>query len=233
MADRPVFIPSFDSDLFVVTKFVEFQWHAGMAPSQRKKCVAELHESAKAKGICRYPLEVSSKSLIDLGSQLSAFNLAAKTSRHQKTFTVESAYQSSKKFENGGPYIDLLFGPSLAAKKDERLKTSGSLVEFSFFGETWPLEPKTAFYDWLYLNALQKNDQAVERLDEFDAFTDIEFNPKKSINCQAYSVALFKALLGRGLLKDALDSKDSFLELMRDVPTNNALENTALQPKLI
>jgi len=212
---------------------VEFQWHAGMAASQRRKCVAELHESAKKKGICRFPLEVSSKSIIELGSQLSAFNLTVKTSKHQKKFTVESAYQSSKKFENGGPYIDLLFGPSLAAKKDERLKTSGRLVEFSFFGETWPLEPQTAFYDWLYLNALQKNRQAVTGLDEFDAFTDIEFNPKKSINCQAYSVALFKSLLGRGLLKDALDSKDAFLNIMRDVPTNNALGNEALQPKLI
>ena len=233
MANRPVYIPSYDSELFVITQYVEFTWHAGMAPSQKKKSVVELHESAKKKGICKHPLEISSKSIIELGVQLSAFNLAVKTERRGNIFTVETAYQSSKKFQNGGPYKELLYGTSLAAKKDIRLKESGDLVAFEFFGDRWPLEPKTVFYDWIYLNSLRKNKKAIAQLVNYDAFTDIEFNPKKSINCQAYSVALFKSLDGRGLLNNALESKDAFIDLMSEGPVNNAAENTSIQPRLI
>ena len=42
----------------------------------------------------------------------------------------------------------------------------------------------------------------------YDAFTDIEFNPKKSYNCQAYSAALFKAANHRGFnLEEIKDPK--------------------------
>jgi hypothetical protein len=168
-----------------------------------------------------------------LGIQLSAFNLTVKTEKYQREFTVETAYQSSKVFQNGGPYKELLYGTSIEAKKDQRLKESGSLKYFEFFGVKWPLEPKTAFYDWVYLNALRKNIWVYEKLDDYDAFTDIEFNPKKSINCQAYSVALFKSLRGRGLLDDALESQESFLDIVGGRPVNNANENTNIQGNLI
>ena len=144
-----------------------------------------------------------------------------------------SRYQSSKVFSNGGPYKDLLFGSSIAAKTDLRLRESGELTKFLFFGISWQLEPKTAFYDWVYLNSLRKNQWAIERLDDYDAFTDIEFNPQKSINCQAYSVALFKSLNHRGLLTDALQSQEAFLEIVGDRPVNNAGENTLIQKNLI
>ncbi|RRV29285.1 hypothetical protein EGJ86_23045 [Pseudomonas sp. o96-267] len=233
MAERPIYKPCYESDLLVQTEFVEFTWYAGMAPSQRQKSVESLHQSAKDSGICRHPLEVSSKSLEPLGIKLSAFNLTVKTEKYQREFTVETAYQSSKVFQNGGPYKELLYGTSIEAKKDQRLKESGSLKYFEFFGVKWPLEPKTAFYDWVYLNALRKNIWVYEKLDDYDAFTDIEFNPKKSINCQAYSVALFKSLRGRGLLDDALESQESFLDIVGGRPVNNANENTNIQGNLI
>ena len=233
MAERPIYIPKYDSDLLVETKLVEFNWFPGMAPVQKQKSINSLHESAKTSGIASHPLEVSSKSLNSLGVQLSAFNLRVKTEKYNREFTVESAYQSSKIFENGGPYKDLLFSPSIISKKDPRLKESGNIIGFEFFGVQWKLEPKTAFYDWIYLNALRKNLHAIEELDNFDAFTDIEFNPKKSINCQAYSVALFKSLQGRGLLIDALSSKEAFLDVIGSRPVNNARENTFTQSRLI
>ena len=233
MADRPIYIPSYKSALLVETKFVEFTWYPGMAPSQKQKSVVALHQAAKEAAICKHPLEVSSKSLDELGVQLSAFNLSCKTETHGREFTVETAYQSSKVFNRGGPYRDLLYGSSIASKKDPRLKESGDLIGFHFFGTHWPLEPKTAFYDWVYLNALRKNHWAIEKLDDFDAFTDIEFNPTKSINCQAYSVALFKSLNGRGLLADALKSQEAFLEVIGNRPVNNASENTSVQNRLL
>ena len=73
--------------------------------------------------------------------------------------TWECAYQGSKVFENGGPYHELYLVSSQEAKTDDRLRNSGALVAFNFCGESFPIEPKTAFYDWLYMTALcqQKN----------------------------------------------------------------------------
>ncbi|WII93633.1 hypothetical protein QEO94_01985 [Kingella negevensis] len=56
----------------------------------------------------------------------------------------------------------------------------------------------------------------------FDAFTDIEFNPNKSINCQASSVALFCALSKRGILRDVLQSQKDFLTIYQDFKVENA-----------
>ena len=36
----------------------------------------------------------------------------------------------------------------------------------------------------------------LEQLDQYDCFTDIEFNPKKSLACQARSAALAKVAYG-------------------------------------
>lgn len=71
---------------------------------------------------------------------------------------------------------------SRSAKKDERLKNSGPLIGFDYFGQKWPLVSKTAFYDWLYLSALEPHQDFLKRLYTYSAFSDIEFNPEKSIN---------------------------------------------------
>ena len=90
--------------------------------------------------------------------------------------------------------IDLLLKSSKEAKKDERLKNSGKLIGFNFFNKEYPIEPKTLFYDWLYVNVLVKNENLHKSLLKYNCFTDIEFNPDKSINCQAHSVALFLSM---------------------------------------
>lgn len=233
MAKRPIFIPSLDPGILVRTVFVEFTWHAGMAASQRKKSVISLHAASKEQRLCNSPLEVSTKSDNELGFQLSAFNLTVTTKNHERAFTVETAFQSSKVFQYGGPYEDLLYGKSIAAKRDSRIKNSGDLLKFKFFGTEWELEPKTAFYDWIFLNALKKNPWAIEQLDDFDAFTDIEFNPKKSINCQAYSVALFQSLKHRKLLDEALANKESFLRILSNYHHSDTYRNSgSQQPEL-
>lgn len=233
MAKRPIYIPQKSGKTLVRTEHIEFRWFPGMAVVQKQKSVRSLHEAAVLAGVCLNPLEVSSKSLLDLGVSLSAFNLSVTTQIQKKVFTVESAYQSSKVFERGGPYKDLLYATSKEAKKDIRLKESGRLIGFEFFGERWALEPKTSFYDWLYINALHKNEWAVEQLKSYDAFTDIEFNPEKSINCQAYSVALYMALEWRGLIREAISDKAAYLDIVSSVPVNNAAENTEIQPRLV
>jgi hypothetical protein len=233
MAERPVFIPQFNGPLLVKTIPIKFDWFPGMAVVQKQKSIASLHRVTIERGACARPLEISSKSPVEIGVALSAFYLGAQTVKNQNRFTVETLFQSSKVFELGGPYRELLHVSSREAKKDSRLHNSGRLLRFDLFGQLWPLEPKTAFYDWVYINTLVKNPDLVERVDQYDAFTDIEFNPERSINCQAYSLALFKALTKKGVLEKALSSKSAFLEIVNSGAVSNAHESTDIQPRLM
>lgn len=212
MADRPIFLPSQRADRLVEEICLSFQWHPGLAASQKKKNVAALHAAAANRGISPV-LEVSTKSEELLGQRLSAFNLKVELDEGA-VIPLECAFQGSKVFRDGGPFSDLYWGESRAAKRDERLSTSGPLVAFSFDGQQFPLEPKTAFYDWLYLRALYPHREFLRRLDRYEAFSDIEFNPEKSINCQARSCALFVSLSRRSLLDQCARSSTFFIQTL-------------------
>ncbi len=182
MAERPVFRVCMDKKSYVLTNNVKFIWHAGLSIGQKKKCIKSLHDAYNAVFPKSKVLEVSTKSNDEIGVALSAFNLGVPSKDNSRIITVECLFQGSKVFENGGPYTDLYYAGSLKAKKDRRLKDSGNLIGFNFFGQDWPLKPKTLFYDWIYLNSLYKNKCLHSQIFSFDAITDIEFNPKKSIN---------------------------------------------------
>lgn len=204
MANRPVFSAS--SKAHHVDVFpVEFVWNRGLAPSQKQKNIVAIHEGFKRRFPEKNILEISSKSLTPLGVKLSAFNLKKYVSSIGKNVPVECIYQGSKVFAAGGPFTDLYLGTSKAAKGDSRLKSSGALRSFSFEGRNYPLYPITAFYDWLYINALMENDELASEALEYDSFTDIEFSPEKSKNCQARAAALFVALYRKGLLECVKD----------------------------
>jgi hypothetical protein len=212
MANRPIFIPKTNgTSPGVIIKNIEFKWFPGMSKSQKQKSIVSLHESANQLNINPI-LEISSKSEVELGINLSAFNLMITTKKQKRTFSIESAFQSSKVFEKGGPYTDLLNGTSLQAKKDIRIKESGNLVSFSFFNAEFPIKPRTFFYDWLYINALKQNKKYSDKIISYQGFTDIEFNPKKSLNCQAYSAALYVSMVKMGIVEEALYSPIKFQE---------------------
>lgn len=221
MAIRPVFVVSDEQQLFIKEN-VEFQFFSGFSEQQKKKSINSLHQAYLNNNKTAKILEISSKSEAELGVKLSAFNLMI-TTKSDKTFSVESAFQSSKVFEHGGPYKDLLLVSSRQAKKDDRLKNSGNLIAFQIDGKTFSTEPKTYFYNWLYINALHLHDDLSKKVLYYDAFTDIEFNPQKSINCQAEAVAIYVSLHRQGLLKDALKGKDEFLKIV--YPTYNQTTN--------
>lgn len=82
------------------------------------------------------------------------------------------------------------------------------LKAFWFDGKEYPLFPRTAFYNWIYLNALMENSELAEQLLAFDGFTDIEFNPDKSLNCQAEAAALYVTLARKGLLEQCRRFED-------------------------
>lgn len=212
MAVRPVFVVSLDNR-YCVRENVEFEYFNGFSDAQKRRCINSLHQSYLEKNHGKRILEISSKSENELGIRLSAFNLMIK-SENGKLFSVESAFQAGKVFENGGPYLDLLEVPSSAAKRDERLKNSGRIIAFEFDGKRFETEPKTYFYNWLYISSLHLHEELAKQLIEYDAFTDIVFNPQKSINCQAEAAAIYVSLSRQGLLEEALRDKDNFKKIV-------------------
>ena len=158
-------------------------------------------------------LEISTKSDDELGRQLSAFNLKVQIQQFGE-MPLECAFQGSKVFQHGGPYMDLYRADPRDAKRDPRLQESGRLIGFNFGGKQFPLEPKTAFYDWLYIGALLRQREVRIPLCQYAGFTDIEFSPDRSLNCQARSCALFVALTKSRLLDEAMSSAAAFVRLM-------------------
>lgn len=210
MANRPVFC-AVSGAPFVKTEYTEFQFASGFAVSQKQKNVERLHQMFNVRNPEKKVLEISSKSTIPLGVALSAFNLKA---AGEEKRTVECVFHGSKVFENGGPYTDLLDVTSREAKKDERIRNSGKIIAFNYKDEFFPCIPVDFFYNWTYVNALYANEEYAREILTYDAFTDIEFNPQKSLNCQAKAVAIYVGLARSGMLKRALRSKGDFLNIV-------------------
>ena len=213
MAKRYVYQATTHPGLLVEKVEIEFQWYPGFAPSQKQKSIEALHAAYSSESDFKV-LEVSSKSLEQIGIDLSAFNLS--TEINGKSTSVESLFQGSKVFEDGQNYADLYLVSSLEAKRDPRIKNSGNVTGFNFFDRRFPTHPATFFYDWLYINTLIKNPELYEQIIDYNAFTDIEFNPKKQINCQAYSLALFVSFYRRGfIVPDKSFTQEEFKELIK------------------
>ena len=184
MASRPAW---HIKDMRVKSEDFEFKWNGGFAISQKRKNITALHDSIYNK-YKEKSLEVSTKSEVELGNELSAFNLKL------NGIYLENIFQSSKKYENGGPYLDLLDVEPKDAKRDERHKSSGKLLSFVYDDEEWGLIPKTCFYDYIYFKAVLEKYGLELDLNDYDWFTDIEFNPKKSLNCQARAIVIYKLI---------------------------------------
>ena len=212
MANRPVFFPRFDA-VGVEERHYEFEWFPGFAPSQKRKCVAALHGAVRREKPDTRVLEVSRRSEIEAGVALSAFNL--KLPVDGTPCTVEAVFQAGKVFEDGvGPFPELGTRDPKLVRDVVRARSAGHpLVAFETDGVRWPLLPRTAFYDWLYLKALVANPELAAAVETYDAFTDIEFNPEKSLNCQAAAAALYRSLVHAGLLDEALSSQEAFLRI--------------------
>lgn len=231
MAGRPIFIPFTEGDRLVKEIHLEFSWNPGFAPVQKKKNITALHAAAEKKGIGPI-LEVSSKSDLDLGFCLSAFNLPVELDDGSR-ISLECAFQGSKVFLNGGPYRDIFWMTSREAKKDERIRSSGPITGFKFEGTEFPSEPKTAFYDWLYVKALAGRRGTLQELEKFAGFSDIEFNPAKSINCQARSCALAVSLFRKNLIEQVIKSPTNFISAVKPDSLSQPYSDDLRQGRLL
>ena len=216
MANRPVYI-AIENFPYVKRVDVDFKFYSGFSDKQKRLCIKSLHTAF----LNLYPeksvLEISTKSENHLGVKLSAFNLPVKIPNSDNFTALESAYQGSKVFEGGEIFTDLMDKKPRDAKKDLRLKSSGRLIGFQFGEEKFSLEPKNFFYNWLYITALAAQTELAEEILNYDAFTDIEFNPQKSVSTQSMAAAVFVGLNRAGLINSALETKENFLEIVYKV----------------
>jgi hypothetical protein len=207
MATKLVFHPS--DTKFYTEEMISFEYVQGLAFSQKQKNVDSLRRSILWSHPEAHVLEVSTKSRDKIGIACSAFNL------HIDGHCLESAFQAGKVFEGVGGFPEAAnLSPKEARDYVKEHCGAHSLVGFHYMGHDFPLEPKTFFYDWLYVNALvqSKIDLAYAAL--YDTFTDIEFNEKKQVNCQARSTAIAVSLQRKGLLEQALKSPQNFLTIV-------------------
>jgi len=216
MAKRPLFLPNLSFPFFRKIE-VEFDWHPGFSLVQKQKSLVSLHQEAKVELGDINLLEVSSKSLNKLGHQLSAFNLPAHTTdmfyNNKGPFSLETVFQTSKVFKPNLRCTDLIGLDELEIRNKVRLRQKDELSHFKLEDEKWSLQPTGAFYNYLYIRSLFRHQKLCYSLEKYEGFTDIEFNPTKSFNCQAESVSQFLGMKRSGIdLEDALSSQNKFLK---------------------
>jgi len=218
MAKRPIFI---SSDInrdhqFFNSKMVEFNWHPGFAVSQKRKSIDSLHKNFISEFPEKNVLEISTKSENPLGVSLSAFNLKINHSKYGM-MPIECAYQGGKIFERSGQFINMYSMNPYKIKKDIRLKESGRIIGFEFDSQEFDINPTGLFYNWIYIKALNENKLLREELLKFSAFSDIEYNPTKSVNCQAKACALFVSLCKANLIDKAVKDVNVFKSIQQGV----------------
>ena len=214
MAHRPVFLPVFHGSQLVEERTLSINWAPGFSKTQKKKNITSLHSEARRHGITRV-LEISSKSESKVGQRLSAFSL--KIHLDAGSYPLESVYQGSKVFLQNGPFSHVLEMTPRDAKKYIGSLECGRLTGFHLLGRTYPLSPKNAFYDWLYIRSLRDHADWIEKNIHYDGFTDIEFNPAKQVNCQARAFSVYLSLMKRGTLKASANDFDYFVSLLAPV----------------
>ncbi|MGK9288609.1 DarT1-associated NADAR antitoxin family protein [Staphylococcus warneri] len=195
---------------------VEFTWYSGFSKEQKQKNMISLHQTFLERFSNYKILEVSTKSKVDVGVKASAFNLTIETKKGN-TFSVEELFQTSKVYKKNGDQSHLLkdnVDIREIKRKLREINENDEMIRYSCFNQNFPLEPRTLFYNWLYINVLNRNEQLAKEVLKFDAFTDIEFNPKRSYNCQAEACSIYVSLVRRDLLEKALNSVENFKEIV-------------------
>lgn len=84
------------------------------------------------------------------------------------------------------------------------------VVGFEYNGIEFDTFPYSAFYDWVYINALHQHQDLATQILDYDTFTDIHFNQKVAysskgpFNCQARALAIYVSLYKTNELNEYL-----------------------------
>lgn len=180
---------------------IEFKWEPGMSTTQKTRSCINLHRAIQQyTGLSA--LDISTASPQPVGVKLSAFNLKL------NGLPVEVLYQGSKVYSDGYVAHKLYTADSLTAKRLSK-EYHGNVVGFDCFGTKYPTEPKSAFYDFIYLRAVRETFGNTV-LTDATCFTDIQAKPEL-IACQARSFCEYKLMQLSGCLT-CLDDFDKFVE---------------------
>lgn len=183
---------------------VSFTYVKGMAFSQKCKNVLSFHSSIQSQFPNAKIIEISTKSNNPVGVALSAFNLTL------DGYPVECIYHASKVFEDGRSFEFVKDYLPRDAKRYIRDNSQGALQCYRYKGREISLETKTLFYDYIYIKALMQHPEISLFLLDYDLFTDIEFNEKKGLNCQARSCAIYSYMLRTGTVEKYMSSIEEF-----------------------
>jgi len=218
MAKRPIFLSTQikNNNEYFNAEIIDFKWHPGYSVSQKRKSIHSLHENFIQKFPEKKVLEISTKSENQIGVELSAFNLKINHSKYGM-MPIECAYQGGKVFKYDIQLIDMYSLNPYKLKKDGRLQNLGKIIGFEFDGEEFNINPSGLFYNWIYIKALNQNLRLKNELIKFDAFTDIEYNPSKSLNCQAKACALFVSLYNSDMIDIATNDIKAFISVQKNV----------------
>lgn len=228
-----------------IERVVEFEWAMGQNFSKRQVSYLNMHDALIRDNFV--PLEISTKSKdYEFGKEMSAFNLSLNgyavenIFQSYKVFNDGGPYlnllqvspvqaknscciqtRGSKKgcSNNKVEYENLDFYHLSTICEYCQKRPHRHLVGFSNKKETWSSEPKSMFFDSIYITALIDNPNLSEALLNFNAFTDIEFNQKEiyskekgPFNCQARSCAIYVSMRNSGMDNDeilSIVSRDS------------------------
>ena len=194
MAIRPIYISTNILEIPFIKRDVSFDWVKGMTSSQKCKRRDSLHYAISKTYDMNKILEISTKSNKDLGVNLSALNLTIPLSNGSEK-TVENIYQLSKVYENN------------------------VIKEFKYNKTVFEKDPYSMYYDYLYILALYFHKDYWEELNNYDIFTDIEFNPNKQLNTQARAAAIWNTLY-RNNMANIVENRDKFKKYYKSIFKN-------------
>lgn len=190
MALRMVYFPSNEYPFYKEIPG-EFEWVSGLNLKRKQMNITKLHDKIHSVFPDMKVLEISSKSMQNIGVELSALNLKMYLVSIGKMVSVENIYQGSKVYFDCNDLTDLYMVDPIKAKKDPRITSRRCPEYYILNGKRYDIDNHGSFYNAIYIQALEQNAGLANSLLQYDAFTDIEFNPKKSNCCQAKAAAIY------------------------------------------
>ena len=93
-------------------------------------------------------------------------------------------------------------------------------IELYRYGKNvWPSQPSESFFTWLYINGLMQQDVLIQKLPQYDGFTDIYFNPKKTNNCQPRAAEQAVSMYKTGQLETIMNTRRSYVQFSKEHPS--------------
>lgn len=254
MATRNVYYLNHNHDMKMMP--VNFRWQSGWNRQAKQMSAHNLHQGFLNKHPQAKLLEISSVGKNKIGVQTSAMHLNVYTSNPAKhglrtstvnsngkpygKFKVENVFQAGKVFQGQTPEQHqqstqriLNMNPVQAKHTTKAMNSRSQLKGFKMFGHQFPLQPKTDYYDYVYMHGLAQHPKLGKQIASHNAFSDFFAVPGKTINTQSKSCTLFTSLVkkhGWNGMKKVLNNKKLFTQAEQKADLSLKMPNNHLKP---